>query len=883
MEQGTKEQIREYLIEQTKNLNFENAELFTTSHIADVLHLSRTITSQYLNELVNENFVLKIKSRPVYFVDIPTLENMYSMKLEDQDFLDIEDLLGYLNEKGSSESVFKELCGYDGYLKNVISQAVEIIEYPPHGLPLIIYGNEGTGKRTLAELLIRNSMMKNGRIGKNTEIVKTELTDTNEHLTEALKQKILSCHDNGIVFILSHFEKMTGVLERYLIQYFEKYANENIHFIFLSNEKPDAYLSSALRKYIPLTVRLQDFDARPKEERESIVIQLFLREQKILKQPIRISSNVLRTLANAKYTSNIQGLVKVVKQICAHASLNKEKDMIIVHTYDMPKDQLEGISISEEAVAYIDCEKYVSSHEADLYVDFFNALIDTCLTSDINNISERFSQIYNEMTSNLLTRSDNDRFLQGIEVTLANIVNTTIQRRFINIPGNFSFVVAKLVYIYDQYDSTFQRWQQTHAADLEKITDQLHQDFVSVSIITDEISELIERTLEKKLPSVIQAIMTLILHRYNNELGKRKTFGIIICHGYSTATSIANAVNTLIGSYVFDSIDMPIDTTIEAIRDSLADKTERINRFADIVIMVDMGSLEQIGSAIGDRNVAVINNVTTKMALDVGYKILNGISIDDLFKNAEEDYKVEYKIIHNLKKDVILFTSEAGIQTAQRMADLFRDSMPEEIPVEYRIVPYEKALKGDLDIQELGNVLFITGTEQLNLKNMTFIPLEGIITNSNLDIVSGKLSPYLNETDLKQMILNIRRNFTLINVVQYLTILNPKTLLDDTTVAIDILQRKMGMEIQGKRLIGIYIHVCCLIERLVTKSGVIQEDSETTQFIKENKDFVKDVRESFMNMAKRYHIEIPDGELKYMYSFLQEDGDAGNMEEGEDL
>ena len=74
------------------------------------------------------------------------------------------------------------------------------------------------------------------------------------------------------------------------------------------------------------------------------------------------------------------------------------------------------------------------------------------------------------------------------------------------------------------------------------------------------------------------------------------------------------------------------------------------NRFADIVIMVDMGSLEQIGSAIGDRNVAVINNVTTKMALDVGYKILNGISIDDLFKNAEEDYKVEYKIIHNLKK-----------------------------------------------------------------------------------------------------------------------------------------------------------------------------------------------------------------------------------------
>ena len=37
------------------------------------------------------------------------------------------------------------------------------------------------------------------------------------------------------------------------------------------------------------------------------------------------------------------------------------------------------------------------------------------------------------------------------------------------------------------------------------------------------------------------------------------TIAIILAHGYSTASSIADAVNRLLDKYIFDALDMPLD------------------------------------------------------------------------------------------------------------------------------------------------------------------------------------------------------------------------------------------------------------------------------------------------------------------------------------
>ncbi|MCH4207169.1 MAG: PRD domain-containing protein [Solobacterium sp.] len=874
MNNKTKEQIKEYLEKKTKEFNLSMSDDFTTNEIADHLHLSRSVTSQYLNELGEEKVILKIKSRPVYFFDIAALEKKYRVSVKDLEFMDVEELLEHLRKSGPTNSAFDSLVGYDGSLQNLIDRSVEIFEYPPNGLPLLIYGDDGTGKYTLANQICKNSVIRGGVLNKKAEVVNIELGEHDAQAYEKIDKLLHENHANGMAVIISHVERIDQKTEQILIDYLNSDVIQHraqVHLIFLSGNTPSSYMSADLQKTIPLQVHLRRYDQRPIEEREALVISKFQEQQKLLKRKIQVSSNVVRTLMNSKFSNNIRGIDNAVRLMCAHANMSDSDGTIMVHSYDMPQDQLENIQITLDDVSYIDCDKYIGHREVDLYIDFFNAVLLCCQEENTDEMIQKFTAIYNDIVNHLLlTNSDTNRTLMGMEVALSNIVNAIVQNHYVNIPGNFNFVLAKLTYIYNQYSHTFEQWEHERHDDINSLINRIRKEFVTETIIADEMNQIVQRNLEFKLSSISLAIMSLILYRYNSELHGRKMFGIIICHGYSTATSIASAVNTLIGSYVFDSIDMPIDTTVAEIEESLKDKVQRINQYADVVIMVDMGSLEQIdGSFTTNRNVAIINSVTTKMALNIGYKIVHGETIDHIFENAENDYKVEHKIFRNKTKNVIVFTSESGIETAQRVEDLFKRSIPVDIPVEYQLAPYDRFQSDSvLDIDKNENILFITGTDDPEIKGTTYIPLEGIITTGNLDIISNKLKPFLNEEQLKQLIVNIRRNFTLINVVQYLTILNPQTLLDYITVAVDILQKKYHVELEGRRLVGIYIHICCLVERLVTKVGVIKESAETKEFVKNNPEFIKLVNESFAQITNHYHIVIPESEMMYLYSFI---------------
>lgn len=117
MNKTIKELISEYLTDQTKKFDLVHADAFTTVAISDALHISRTITSQYLNELCESNEVFKVKSRPVYFFNTRCLNQRYGINIENYEFIDLEEMVEFLQDNGQLTDVFAELIGHDGSLK----------------------------------------------------------------------------------------------------------------------------------------------------------------------------------------------------------------------------------------------------------------------------------------------------------------------------------------------------------------------------------------------------------------------------------------------------------------------------------------------------------------------------------------------------------------------------------------------------------------------------------------------------------------------------------------------------------------------------------------------------------------------------------------------
>ena len=121
----------------------------TASTISDEMHISRSLASQYLNELVKEKRVIKVNSRPVYFLHRKKMEELYATPFQEDDFYDLEEVKEYIKNHSKGEGDYSQIIGWDKSLVSIIKQVRESFEYPTCGLPMIIYGEKGTGKRTL--------------------------------------------------------------------------------------------------------------------------------------------------------------------------------------------------------------------------------------------------------------------------------------------------------------------------------------------------------------------------------------------------------------------------------------------------------------------------------------------------------------------------------------------------------------------------------------------------------------------------------------------------------------------------------------------------------------------------------------------------------------
>lgn len=362
---------------------------------------------------------------------------------------------------------------------------------------------------------------------------------------------------------------------------------------------------------------------------------------------------------------------------------------------------------------------------------------------------------------------------------------------------------------------------------------------------------------------------------YTDDFTSRKTLALVICHGSGTASSMASVANTLLYAHVFDAFDMPLDSDLTAIMVEVNDYLQHKKQYENLILIVDMGSLTGIAERLRDTenvDMLLVNNASMPLVLHIGGMIKQEFSVDEIKEHLGE-VKSEYRIVRKSDKEkAILFTSENGTEAADKMKALFERSIPVHIDLKMISCDYLR-LVGDekRSILEKYDVLFIEGVFDPKIPGSDFINVGEIVSFKAIDKINRIFSEFLSDEELEVFNRNLLKNFSLENLVESLTILNPGPLLNLVEEALGRLMQMIGYRMPEKALISLYIHVCGFIERMVTRTPVMTYH-DLERFREEGQEFIRCFMVSFEGITRHYHVEIPESEIAYIYEYIQGNG-----------
>lgn len=888
------------------------ADQFSAKSIGETLDLNRSTVSSYLNQGHREGELVKIKQYPVLFFCKQALLDQ-GLSVDKTDYDTVEELF-VPQKKGNA---LEDVIGANGSLKEAIDQIKTAVLYPHNGLPILLIGASGSGKTFLASKIHEFSVEQQvisedapfiayncAQYYSNPELLSSVLFGyTKGAFTGADEARtgLIEKADGGILF-LDEVHRLSEEGQEKLFTFMDSgefspmgdnsiKRKAKVRLVFATTENIySAFLPTFLRR-LPVIVNLPKFQNRSQNERLQLIDSFFVRESIILKKELLVSTALLEFLLMADLEGNVGKIKNIVKYACASAYVHqKDRDEVKVRLMDLPreymlkfKDQLKRPKKTHPDRRYLprlEKQIYLETREEQLMAEFY-----TAVSADFQKFQQRelaMNAFIENAQKKVTLLMDEFMFRESYEKedSLYSLLTYQLRQTFEYMHDAYGFthdgnlVVALANYLYIKGSRNVMeedpQWISQREELMKFLSDYLDTPYwYAKQLLTNLAQQLDQEVSQDDLLFVTLYFHSLELSNVTSEIK-----GLVLAHGYSTASSLANVANRMLQKNVFQAYDMPLDITLDKIEAHLVRFLNDYRTEAGLVLLVDMGSLNQLGERLEKRlkgPLLIIDHVSTPLVLEIGQQIINERSLAEIDTAIEENLHIRKQLVYpqREKKKAILTCCYTGIGSATQIQEILQKCLGQTTK-ECTIIPYDyKKLAQNKTYEtpfQLYDVLMIVGTEDPKINNVPYIGLDQLINGERMEEFVGILRQHF-EIESDGIEDELIFNFSINKIVENITILDANKLLRYVQRAVAQVEQLLEVDFTNNQLFLLYLHCSCMIERILRKESV-DEQSDIVEYLQNHSYQMEAIKRAFKELENEYNIDVPTLELRLINDII---------------
>lgn len=633
--------------------------------LADQLKLHRSHVSRQLARLAKLGKVERREGRPVLFR--PASSNQLSLE---------------------------RLIGYDGSLQEAVEKAKAALLYPPHGLHTLLIGGTGVGKSLFVRLMHEYAVTSAGFSGQfvgfncadyahNPQLLLSQLFGSSKGAYTGAhhdRPGLLEQAHGGILF-LDEIHRLPPEGQEMLFMYLdtgfyrrlgetEEMRKAKVFLAAATTELPESVLLKTFRRRIPMEIHLPLLADRPRSERLSFIRLFFKQEQERLKRNIWVEPLALQAILAYECTGNVGQLKRDIQLSCAHAYAEQQHaDTINVLLSHLPMEVKKGTLQIRQLENIEEINLALETDPPDAFVEPPPDPPDAPSSLPAQTLAIHRSSTINQMVGN----------------EIVNLVHALLdyasEKLGVNYPEQVYSALAMHIHgMTKRFPS--QKYEQ------DDRLNELRKNHPDAFVVALESIPMLEKTLSREISIKEAGYLTLFFsyHELKHQLKQQKAAVVVICHGASTASSMLQTAQQLLGIPDGWAIDMPLDHSPELVYQKLKELSCKIDTSKGIIILADMGSALHVGSLLTEETgiwTETIANVSTLLVIDVLRKANLGQDLPSIIGSAstESAPALSIKKGGEYQRYVVVFNCTTGTGGAKQLEELVKKetALPEGI------------------------------------------------------------------------------------------------------------------------------------------------------------------------------------------------------------